>query len=163
MRIDRKAIIFLLILVLFSILLGCTNKSQRGNSTMDSEITQYVDKDYSGSGVDILLSDFTEFDWDRVLVFNYPTSAKEIENALNVQYDGSLDLISGIIFVKGDKITYEEIFKDDYESPPRFFIYPNRDINARPKYRVFTRDTAAFECIRQEYKDYNYYKLIPKE
>jgi len=163
----KKNISFFLVagLVVAIMLFSLSNyifKKILNSSVIATNITQYVDKNYAEGGVDVKLTDFTEFDWDRALVFNYPTSAKEISDVLHVNYDKSLDLISGIIFVKSDKITYDEIFKNDYESPPRFFIYPHRDINAQPKYKVFTRDNAVFECERKEYKYHNCYVLIPR-
>jgi hypothetical protein len=98
------------------------------------------------------------------LVFENLTSTKDISQALGVNYTKSTDLASGIIFVKGDRIVYDEYYKRYLETAPKFFIAPRiHDDYQSPPYRVFTKDEAVFVCYQiDSYAGPRYY-LDPKE
>lgn len=124
----------------------------------------YLDENYRDEQDVILhLSDFTDFDWDTVFIFEYPVSYQDIENAIGVKYEGSLDLASGMIFVLDGQIVYDEIFKDVYTDDfAPFIIYPCDDINADLNYNTFTSETAAFKCEKVMYSKEIYgYRLYP--
>ena len=51
-----------------------------------------------------------------------------------------------MIFVQGNKIVYEEVFKTDFESACKFIIYPYEDVNSFVKVNSFTKENAVFNC-----------------
>ena len=116
-----------------------------------SRVKDFADKRSCENGnVDVALSDLTDFDWDKAVVYEWLSSnnTKEIEDAIGAKYDKYLDMSSGIIFVKNGKIVYEERFVFDYSSldpKVKFFIDPYKNGDSNKKIRVFTRD-AVFEC-----------------
>lgn len=133
------------------------------NNQVEQRIIDYINENYQGENVVIDLKHFTDFDWDRVMIFKYPTTAEEIENELGVQYEKSLDLTSGIVFVLNDEIVYDEVFENDYDGPPHFFIYPQSDINAKTNYRVFSKEDADFLGEKRTHENGTYYVLYPYE
>ena len=96
---------------------------------------------------EIVLAYYTYFDWDKVMVFRYPTSAEDVERELGVDCPISkygFDLTSGIIFVKGNIIVHYELFKMDYEKGAKFAIYPVADLDEYTRQRVFSNQDAVF-------------------
>ncbi|MBQ6569123.1 MAG: hypothetical protein IJL87_02580 [Clostridia bacterium] len=158
-----------ILLVIFAFLCllyvsGCS--LNKDTYRLKQTVIDYVNKNGGESITEIDLSELTLFEWDKAMVFKYPTSAQTIEQCLSVKYEKSLDLVSGIIFVSGDKIIYEERFKSNYKGvdalPPEFFIYHNADINAKPNYRVFDTKDDIFICEKNTSDGYTYYVLKPK-
>ncbi len=66
-----------------------------------------------------------------------------------------------MIFVKDNKIVYEEYFKTDFASPYKFIIYPYEDINSSSKIQQFSIDEAIFKVEKIKYKNENRYTLKP--
>ena len=129
---------------------------------LQDDIKSYLDDSYSDDkDVIINLSDFTNFDWDTVFIFQYPVSYQDIENAIGVKYEGSLDLTSGMIFVLDGQIVYDEILKNDYTNLAPLLIYPYDDINADLNYNTFTSETASFKCEKVNSKEMYGYRLYP--
>ena len=95
----------------------------------------------------IRLADYTPFDWDKVMVFKWPTGASDVERELGVECHISryaFDLSSGIIFVKDNKIIHYEIFAIDYNKGAKFTIYPVADLYDFTDQRVFQKEDAVF-------------------
>ena len=76
-----------LFIMLVTILGGC--KSQ--NVSLQKDIFSYLDENMQEKTC-VKISDFTQFEWDTLLIFRYPITQKEIEEAIGVRYEGSLDL-----------------------------------------------------------------------
>ncbi len=150
--------IFCLFLSALVFLTGCSISRH----LLQNDIHSYLDDNYNKEHkVIINISDFTNFEWDTLLIFQYPISAQDIENAIGVKYEGSLDLTSGMIFVLDDKIVYDEIFKNDYTNLAPFLIYPYNNINNDSNYNVFTPKTALFKCEKVNSKEAYGYRLYP--
>lgn len=111
--------------------------------------------------IEIELIDFTMFEWDEVLIFNYPTTKSEIEEALGVSYEGATDLTSGMVFVKDGQITHLEYFDYDYNATGKFMIYSQTEIGAAPHYRVFSKENAVFLGKKGNVGKKPYYRLYP--
>lgn len=142
--------------------LMCLTGCSISKHLLQNDIKSYLDDNYnSNQEITINLSDFTNFDWDTLLIFQYPVSAQDIENAIGVKYEGSLDLTSGMIFVLDGQIVHDEIFKDDYTNLAPFLIYPYDSINADLNYNVFTFETALFKCEKVNSKELYGYRLYP--
>lgn len=115
-----------------------------GNS-VGSKIRRYCSHG-NKAGTIIRLSDFTSFKWDRVVIYKSPVTADDITDAAGVEYKREPDLQSGMIFLSGDKIVHEELFDNNVESPPKFFIYPYDDINSDKNISVISVYDAYFIC-----------------
>ena len=143
----KKAFV-LIMLIAFVLSILFLQRCNKESKKIATAVIAYMDENVAENPRTIRLSDITDFEWDKMLVFRYPTTNEEIKDALGVDYDSSLDLVSGVIFVKNNKIVYDETFDIHFDAPPIFSMYPNRDINAKPKYKVFTIETAVLECER---------------
>ena len=109
------------------------------------------------NNLEIVISDYTGFDWDTLIIYKTPISKKELVEATGLDYKKELDLKSGMIFTKDNQIVYEESFETDFESPYKFIIYPYEDINTENNINMFSPNTAIFMVERIKYdKDYRY-------
>ena len=149
--------VLLLVLLLTFFLVGCSGNE---NTLEYKIIKHYNENKNENENLYIAVSDFTDFEWDRFIVFTPSVTTKEVSEALGVNYNRYLDISAGIVFINGDEIVYEEIFKTNENfnnKPSPFIIYPHsKNATERPKYKVFTKEEAEFECI-QTYHGNNYY------
>lgn len=156
----KKSIILIAIIIIFIsiIFLIIFNK----NIQLSKEIINYCDKQKEDI-FELKLSDYTKFEWDNVIIYKNTISNKELSEFLGIDYKKGLDLKSGMIFIKDNKIVYEEYFKTDFESPYKFVIYPYEDINSKNKINKFTKEKSVFKVERIKYNNENRYKLTPIE
>lgn len=156
----KKIWIYSIITLLGVVLLsGCKNT---GSSQLFDAVKSYTDKNCEvDSSVEVTLDKLIGFEWDKALVFEYPTTKQEIKNAIGVEYEGEVDLLSGIIFVKNKKIVYDEVYGKDFDGHSEFYIYINKD--EKLKHKVIDKSTL-FECGKSEIKKnkYHYWLEIKK-
>lgn len=79
----------------------------------------------------------------------------------NIYYSCKSLYSTGMIFIKNNKIVYDEKFKTDFESPYIFVIYPYKDINNEKKVNIFSKDNAIFKAEKVKYNAENRYVLKP--
>lgn len=132
------------------------------NQSVSDKIADYCDKSEE-TQFEIRLSDFTDFEWDYVVIYDLPVTAKEISEYAGINYTNEPDLQSGMIFVKDNEIVFEEVFKTDFESPYPFVIKPYADMNSELNINKISIDDAVFVCeeIIYAYSDKNRYLLKP--
>ncbi len=154
-----KIIVSVLIICVTATL--CTSCKLKSRPVADS-IRKYLNTIDAGVTVEVKMTDFTSFEWDKVLIFNYPVTNKDINIALGVNFTGSTDLTNGMIFVKDDEIVHYEYFDYTYDGPGKFMIYSQLDLVGNPNYRVFLSDEAVFSGSKK-YTESNflYYRLYP--
>ena len=137
-------------------------KHQKNETPIADLIESRLDQSSENENqIEIELIDFTTFEWDEVLIFNYPTTKVEIEEALGVSYEGATDLTSGMVFVKDRQITHLEYFDYDYNGTGKFMIYSQTEIGAAPHYRVFSKKDAVFFGKKGNVDKESYYRLYP--
>ncbi len=110
---------------------------------------------------EVRLSDFTAFDWDNVIIYKSPVTKIELNEITGISYTKELDLQSGMIFVKDNKVVCEEAFITDFESPYIFIIYPYDDINSEIKVNKIEKENAIFKGEKIKYNNENRYVLKP--
>jgi len=76
-------------------------------SSLEKRIANRADK---CENCKIRLVDFTNFQWDKMYVFNYSVSPDEVDNALGLEYsnDDYEEFTRPWIFVKNNKVVYAE-------------------------------------------------------
>lgn len=136
-------------------------KEPRSRSIKDS-IIQKCDN----AEIVIYISDFTDFEWDKCIIYGPATQTKDICDTFNIKYNTYLDLNYGIIFLNNNDVVYEEFFKvADYDFTnkiPEFIIYPyKQNENSQIKYASFEKNEAKFKCIKQNSDNGRYYRLYP--
>ena len=159
----KKIVISVLIVTIGIMIIGSIYYKQHKSTTPIADLIQSHLDQFAENGMqtEIKLIDFTSFEWDKVLIFNYPTTVEEIEAALDVSYNGVTDLVSGMIFVKNGKIAHMEYFDYDYIGSGKFMIYAQTEIGASPHYRIFLAEDAIFSGVKAKSVDYAYYRLYP--
>lgn len=145
--------IVLSLILLFS---GCGTY----NAKLQDKIKLYVDNKNVNNEVLCQLSLFTDFEWDKVVIYKHPSTADEIYKTAGVKYEPK-DLSSGWFFVLDGEIVYEEIFETNFESLPQFFVYPYHDINNEKHCNSFDKDSAIFICNTLESDNKIGYSLYP--
>ena len=66
-----------------------------------------------------------------------------------------------MIFIKDNKIVYEEVFKSNYEEPDKFRIIPYQDVNYNIKVNKFKKEEAIFVGEKINFNGENRYILKP--
>lgn len=107
------------------------------------------------------INDFVDFEWDYMIIYKNPTSASDIKEIAGIIYEKELDLESGMIFVKDNKIIYEETFKTDFETPYQFIIYPYQDVNSKLNVNKIEKEKAMFSGKKIKYNNENRYTFYP--
>ena len=130
------------------------------NTKVSQKIMTYYNKQ-EGKNFEIKLSDYTNFEWDTVIIYKTPTSKKELFELAGIDYKNELDLQSGMIFVKNNDIIYEEFFETNFENPYKFIIYPYEDVNSNNKINKFSKEEAIFRGEKIKHNNESRYILKP--
>lgn len=88
----------------------------------------------------INMAEITDFSWDKMLLYQVGMTSSEVSEILDVDFSDSLDLESGMVFVKDNKVVYHESFFHDGETrvslwirvgdfDERYFLCPADDAN----------------------------------
>lgn len=107
----------------------------------------------------IKMDEITDFSWDKMLLYQVGSSESEISKALGIEFKDSVDISSGIVFVKDDEIVYHESFFLDPDHLPKLQIIVGLIDGEGEKYPVFSPDDAIFVGRRWE-SDGKYCYLI---
>ena len=192
----KSAKIFLIAIALITaaltVFFGVKGVTGGNNASVSENIIKAYDKEEGEDYVGMKLSDYTDFEWDYVVIYKFPTTAEDISKKALVDYttENDLSLTSGMIFVntyftfsdgsvKEDiteeefeadpdvtsttEIVYEETFETDYNSPYRFVIYPEALFNGKRNVVKINRADALFDGKRQIFEGENRYYFYPHE
>jgi hypothetical protein len=148
-----KKVIFYLSII---ILLGCQNNIQK-------KIVHKITRQCKDAHTCILkIRDVTDFEWDRMYIFNESVRLEEVNKILGFKYDYFEDIARRIIFTKGNKVVNHE---DDFPYPKEkpngkvFFKFGNDSL----KYAIFSPDKAIFKVQKNEIECSIFYNLTPLE
>ncbi len=139
----RLCITFLLIAWIFA---GCRN------SVKDDLIDSVDDKCRSKSECVISMKNVTKFQWDKLYMFGAWTYSDSIAKKIKLPYFGSgvPDDYFRLLFVKGDKVCYEEdILQSDYFNST-IFLYGLSDSLDKAKINYFSPSTAVFNVSKSK-------------
>lgn len=157
----KRKTVFVLAAIFCISLAGCA-ALDGSNQSVSEKITEYCDK-IDESQFEIRLSDFTDFEWDYVIIYDQPVTAQDISDYAGINYEKILDLQSGMIFIKDNEIVFEEYFKTDFESPYPFVIKPYADIDSELNINKISIHDAVFIGEKIRYNNENRYILKPNE
>jgi hypothetical protein len=108
------------------------------------------------------MCEVTNFNWDKMLVYDLGSSNLEISKALDIEYKESVDLMTGLLFVNDNKIIFKEQVLYDPEHPNKLqYIVKDCNNNVEPSYRLFLRENAIFKGIKSEVDGVYYYRIEP--
>jgi hypothetical protein len=145
-----------LILILVFVIDNPTNEIK-----LSDKITEYIDNNCGESNAcKLTMSDITNFKWDKMLLYQVGSSNTEISQLIGVEFNDSLDLSSGMIFVHNNKIVYKEQIIYNPDKPYKLLLFIGA-LYGQPEYGIFTPDNATFEGTRMEENGKTYYKINP--
>ncbi|OKP94986.1 hypothetical protein [Paenibacillus sp. P46E] len=148
-------IIFVAFLMLM--ISGCQKEK-----SLSDQIMHIIDDKCNLSEIcDISLNEITTFKWDKVVVFQVGSSSEEISNALGAKYEGSTDLMSGLIFVLDNKIVYEEMIPYQTERPTNLQIFIDKKANKLNNV-VLSFDDAILKGSKEKLDNVSYYSISAK-
>lgn len=108
------------------------------------------------NGCTIRLRDVTDFDWDRVYVFNYAVTKDQIGKIIGAPFPRYVEFRRSIIFLKGGTVVYSEADPTDIEGPLNDQVV--FDIAERGNYRTYSSESR-FEVQRKSFSRGVYYEL----
>ena len=108
------------------------------------------------TGCTIRLRDVTDFDWDRVYVFNYAVTKDQIEKVIGAPFPRYEEFKRSIIFLNGGKVVYSEADPTDIEGLLNDQVV--FDIAYGENYKSYSRDSR-FEVQRKNFQRGVYYEL----
>ena len=148
----KKAFVFLILIVL----VVC----QAAKSRLTENIKKTIDEN-GGESVYCYFNmrDVTDFQWDKMVVYDPGASNDEISEALGVSFTDTTDLICGMVFVFEDAIVHnEKISFLSNHKPDRLFISLEEQ---EQNWKLITADNAIFRGSKSHNGSYYTYSIIP--
>ena len=156
----KKFLIICISIFLSTLLLvGCGKKS----SHFIDDIIKYVDKQETSETIVVQLSSFTDFNWDKVIVFGPMAPKKDIEEKANVTITEEIDIFGGIYFFDKEKLVHKEYFEETFDGDFKFKIKPYSKYNPQSRFIILEKDDAIFQCVKIKDNNENSYVLFPYE
>ncbi len=106
----------------------------------------------------IKMEDFTNFQWDKLYVFNEGVTLPFINNELGFRYEDYTEFEKVMIFVKDEKITHKESENYNPSGRAESSIWFNLPSNG---YGVFTPEDE-FRVTQERIDGKVYYTLVPR-
>lgn len=133
----------LLIFVSFTVVFISFQES----NDLSNKIISYIDANADENNTVVFnMNEFTNFKWDKMVIYDVGASNTQISEALGVEYKDSTDLMTGMVFV----------FPFQFENPSELIIH----VGDNASYRVFTPNNAVFEIGKGQLDEKNYYYWI---
>lgn len=147
--------IMMLLLLINLVINGC----QSTKTSLSEKIINEIDGNCKINGTCVItMKEITDFKWDKMVVFGVGTSAVEVSQALGLEYTGSTDLMSGMIFVLNNKVVHEEL-EPYYPEQPSQLQYAVTKKQLEPNCVSYTVDEANLLAIKEEIDGRYYYQI----
>jgi len=141
-----QLIVYLFVITTFA---GC-------KSSIEKEIARKA-SDCDDENCKIKITDFTDFQWDKMYIFNYAVPSDEVDQAIGVEYGNYEEFTRPWVFVKNNKIVYAENNPDDIETiVDREVVFDGPD---SLRFMVYTPKKAIFRVKKKTSDRKNYYLL----
>lgn len=156
----NKTLLFIIFIVLILILI-LVYRSLRNDYKLSDKIVKVIESNTDNSNVSLIrVKDITDFEWDKMVIFDLGTSNAEISEALGFKYKDTIDLMSGMIFVLKNKIVYQERIPYNPERQSKLNIIVNQDPK-NTSCRTLLPEYAILEGLKEEIDGKFYYEIIP--
>lgn len=138
------------------VLQSCGRPAIDPHSIEGKLVTQIKTTCGESTGCTIRLKDVTDFDWDRVYVFNHANTKDQIEKVIGAPFPRYEEFRRSIIFLKGGKVVYSEADPTDIESVINDQVV--FDTAERGNYKGYSSESR-FEVQRKTFSRGVYYEL----
>lgn len=147
-----KAAFAFSLFILFNLFTSC-------HPSFESRIKEKIAADLKTHYKVILsLKELTDFDWDRLYVFDAHCSLKEINKVLGFDYPFYKEFSRILVFIKDEKIVYHEENAHSIEGiEDGEVIFSSNDTL---KYSSYRKGAAFFRVENKKFEKGTYYELI---
>ena len=115
-------------------------------------------EDCGAKGCEINLTDITDFEWDKVYIYNHPTTLENVSDTLGIRYENFVEHRRPIIFLYKNKIVHAEnhmLWSDEIDDGQVVFDEYNYYLH------VYTSNNAKFILRKERYSsDVSFYLLV---
>lgn len=141
-------------LSIFIVLSGCSNEP----SEIGPIITRFINEECKNvQSCTVSIQEFTHFKWDKMYVFKYNATEREIEQVVGQGLDEYNEFTNKLIFMNRDSIVHFEEHEINIERPVNgelIFLMADAD-----RFIVFTPTTAKFKATIRVFSKGSYYEL----
>lgn len=162
-----KKFILISVLAVFIALLGCTGAKvglHRYHNRVSFKIYHQLEaktKDTREYPKEINLADFTDFEWDEVIVYGL-TTVDDVEKEFGIKPEIKKKdaWIQGVIFYYQNKVVHNECYTFDFDDIPKdkIAIYPATFSDNNKRVRL--KQEQSFFSVH--YYEEGFYRLFPK-
>jgi hypothetical protein len=138
------------------VLQSCGTPTINPHSIEGKLVTQIKITCGESTGCTIRLRDVTDFDWDRVYVFNDAVTKEQIEKVIGAPFPRYEEFKRSIIFLNGGKVVYSEADPTDIESVINDQVV--FDLTYGNNYKAYSSGSR-FEVQRKNFSRGVYYQL----
>lgn len=130
--------------------------------SLQNQLADKIEKDCGtnpGPKCRIVLSEVTQFKWDKVYLFGSWTEADSISRNIGFKYngDGTYDDTQHLVFTNGKQIVYQEDI--DYLNGDKKILFDDSADSLFQTKRSYTRSEAIFSAVRNHDADFGKYSL----
>lgn len=126
----------------------------RREGALSGNLMRLIDN-CSGGSCKVSLVAATDFEWDRVAVFEVGTTPAQLSEALGAEYTGETDLTSGVVFSKAGAVVREETSVIDPERPAKL----RYNVEGATHAKAYPRAEASFDASKKIVDGVAYYTL----
>lgn len=127
----------------------------RREGAIRENLVRLIDTCSAGASCKVSLGAVTDFEWDRVAVFEVGATPARLSEALGAKYSGETDLTSGVVFSKAGAVVHEETFVLDPEKPAKL----RYDVEDAAHVKGYSRAEANFEASKKSIDGTAYYTI----
>lgn len=143
-------------LILFSVILsGCFKQ------TVENKIVNYVETNCKQFPCTVRIIEITDFDWDKMYVFDYGVPFDEIEKVTGTNISVKVEFTRKLIFTRDGKLVrYEELPTDIENIVNNEVVFG--DSNNYSHTKIYSAENAIFEAQKYLQGNETYYHLKQK-
>lgn len=138
------------------VLSGCSNEP----SEIGPIITRFIDRECINlQSCTVSIQELTHFKWDKMYVFKYNATEREIEQVVGQGLDECNEFTSKLIFMNRDSVVHFEEYEINIERPVNgelIFLMADAD-----RFIAYTPTTAKFKATIRAFAKGSYYELAP--
>lgn len=137
-------------------LIGCQNANK---GKLERKIEKHIENQCSNDICTIDLSDITEFQWDKLYVFNESATLDTIENVIGQNYPFFTDIARRMVFINSNNIIvyHEDVFPLASQFVNGQVLF---NLSENVTYRLFSHKV--FE-VRKYYTEKGYYYVLDQQ
>jgi hypothetical protein len=141
------------LIVLLLLLAGCS-----GPGPIERKIAARIERCHDPASCQIVMSEITDFQWDRMYAFKYVATLQQVKEALGTPPPQFTEFTRKIVFLNHGTVAYLEEDPTNIEHPVSGEVL--FDIPDNAAYRAYDRKEAVFLGRQETERDRVFYELV---